>query len=460
MCVRARAAYRAAVRGRCALGLARDYLCVRYANVLKSVHWDGAKVPPMQAQKIPFNRPYTTGDEFGYIQEAIDNLHLSGNGAFTERCSNWMEVNLGCERALLTSSCSSALEMATLVAGIGPGDEVIMPSFTFPTTASSVALSGAVPVFVDIRADTLNLDERLVEAGVTSRTRAIMPVHYAGIACDLGELLEIAIRHNLVMIEDAAQGFSAAYRDRPLGTLGDLGCLSFHETKNLTCGEGGALLVNRAEWVERAEIVQEKGTNRRQFLRGQVDKYTWVALGSSFLTSEINAAFLWAQIEHVDEILARRTAIWSAYHERLARLDASGRLRRPRVPPDCAHNAHMYYVLVDDRDCRDRVIEALAARNIYALFHYVPLHSSVAGERFGRVAGELAVTDRVSETLVRLPLWVGMSESDLDRVCRALEDALPPARTTSRCAGCQAASRAPAVSSSRPSPAISPPLPR
>jgi dTDP-4-amino-4,6-dideoxygalactose transaminase len=378
----------------------------------------------MQLSKIPFNQPYTTGDELGCIQEAIDNRHLSGNGAFTARCARWMEERLGCERALLTSSCTSALEMAALVAGIGPGDEVIMPSYTFPTTASSVALRGAIPVFVDIREDTLNLDERLVEASLTSRTRAIMPVHYAGVACSLEELSEIAARHGLIMIEDAAQGFSATYRDLPLGTIGDLGCLSFHETKNLMCGEGGALLVNRAEWVERAEILQEKGTNRSQFLRGEADKYTWIDLGSSFLTSEINAAFLWAQIEHVEEILERRMAIWSAYHERLAPLEASARLRRPKVPRECLHNAHMYYVLVEDRDCRDRLIEALAARGIHALFHYVPLHSSVAGERFGRVTGELPVTDHASETLVRLPLWVEMSESDLDRVCSAIEDAL------------------------------------
>jgi dTDP-4-amino-4,6-dideoxygalactose transaminase len=312
------------------------------------------------------------------------------------------------------------------MAGIGPGDEVIMPSFTFPTTASSVALRGAVPVFVDIREDTLNLDERLVEAGLTSRTRAIMPVHYAGVACSLDELSETATRHGLIMIEDAAQGFSATYRDLSLGSIGDLGCLSFHETKNMTCGEGGALLVNRADWIERAEILQEKGTDRRRFLRGQVDKYTWIDLGSSFLTSEINAAFLWAQIEHAEEILERRAAIWSAYHERLVPLEASARLRRPTVPRECLHNAHMYYVLVNDRDCRDRLIAALAAHDIHALFHYVPLHSSVAGKRFGRAAGELPVTDRTSETLVRLPLWVQMRESDVDRVCRVVEEALAP----------------------------------
>jgi dTDP-4-amino-4,6-dideoxygalactose transaminase len=318
--------------------------------------------------------------------------------------------------------------MATLVAGIGAGDEVIMPSFTFPTTASSVALRGAVPVFVDIREDTLNLDESLVEAAITSRTRAIMPVHYAGVACDLDKLLEIAGRHDLAVIEDAAQGFSATYQGLALGSVGDLGCLSFHETKNLTCGEGGALLVSRREWVDRAEIVQEKGTNRSQFLRGQVDKYTWIELGSSFLTSEINAAFLWAQIGHVQEIFERRTTIWSRYHERLAQLEADGWLRRPTVPSACVHNAHMYYVLVDDGGCRDQLIAALAASDIQALFHYIPLHSSVAGRRFGRAAGEFPVTERASATLVRLPLWVGMRASDVDRVCQAVGDALRPRR--------------------------------
>lgn len=373
---------------------------------------------------IPFNRPYATGDEFGYISEAIANGHLSGNGPFTQRCSHWLEKQLGCVRALLTFSCTAALEMAMLVAEIGPGDEVIMPSFTFPTTASSVALRGAVPVFVDIREDTLNLDERRVEAAITSRTRAILPVHYAGVSCGLDALAALAESHDLLLIEDAAQGISASYHGQPLGTVGDLGCLSFHETKNLTCGEGGALLINRADWVQRAEIVQEKGTNRSQFFRGQVDKYTWVDLGSSFLTSEINAAFLWAQIEHAEEIYERRMAIWRAYHERFAPLEAAGVLRRPWVPPDCRHNAHMYYLLLDDRERRDELIATLAAQGINAPFHYVPLHSAAAGVRYGRSAGPLPVTDRTSETLLRLPLWVEMGPAELERVGKAVELAL------------------------------------
>jgi dTDP-4-amino-4,6-dideoxygalactose transaminase len=398
--------------------------------------------------KIPFNRPYTTGEEFAYIQRAIDNLHLSGNGPFTERCSDWFQKRLGCARALLTFSCTSALEMAMLLADLRPGEEVLLPSFTFPTTASAVALRGAVPVFVDIRADTLNLDERLLEDAIGPRTRAILPVHYAGVACAMDVILDIAARHDLVTIEDAAQGISATWRGQPLGSLGDLGALSFHETKNLTCGEGGALIVNRPDWVERAEILQEKGTNRSQFLRGQVDKYTWVDLGSSFLTSEVNAAFLWAQIQHADDILARRLAIWNTYHERLAPLEEAGLLRRPIVPAECAHNAHMYHLLLPDRARRDALIDALAAQNIFALFHYVPLHSSLAGRRYGRAFGELPVTDRVSETLVRLPLFNALAPIEVERVCGAVHAALAPSSTSrpraSRprpCSGRQAARR-------------------
>jgi dTDP-4-amino-4,6-dideoxygalactose transaminase len=391
--------------------------------------------------RIPFNRPYATGEEFGYIREAIDNLHLSGNGPFTERCARWLQ-ELGCERALLTSSCTSALEMAMLVVGVGAGDEVIVPSFAFPTTAGVVALRGATPVFVDVREETLNLDERLVEDAITERTRAIVPVHYAGVACRMEKLTAIARRHGLALVEDAAQGVSAAYRGAALGTLGDLGCLSFHETKNLTCGEGGALLVNRAELVQRAEIAQEKGTNRSEFLRGEIDRYTWVDLGSSFLASDINAAFLWAQIRHAEEILRRRVAIWDAYHERLADHEVAGRLRRPTIPADCDHNAHMYYLLLEDRAHRDRFIQALAAQNVSALFHFVPLHSSEAGERLGRVSGELPVTERAGAALVRLPLWVEMGQDAVERVCDAVDQALQPARRQPQCSGRQLARRA------------------
>jgi dTDP-4-amino-4,6-dideoxygalactose transaminase len=400
---------------------------------------DGSRLPP----KIPFSRPYATGEEFAHIQRAIDNLHLSGNGPFTERCSRWLQDSLGCERALLTFSCTSALEMAMLLAGIETGDEVLLPSFTFPTTASAVALRGAVPVFVDIRPDTLNLDEQLLRDAITPRTRAIVPVHYAGVSCAMDSILYTAARHELLVIEDAAQGISASYRARALGTLGDLGALSFHETKNVTCGEGGALLINRGDWVERAEILQEKGTNRSQFLRGQVDKYTWVDLGSSFLTSEVNAAFLWAQIQRAQEIVDRRLAIWDTYHERLEPLEQEGLLRRPVVPPECAHNAHMYYLLLPDCAARDGLIDALALENIFALFHYIPLHSSVAGLRYGRAYGELPVTDRVSETLVRLPLHNALSDEEVERVCLAVEAALMPGRAARplACSGRQAARR-------------------
>jgi dTDP-4-amino-4,6-dideoxygalactose transaminase len=373
---------------------------------------------------IPFNRPFATGDELDYIGEAIESRWLSGNGAFADRCAAWLKDLLGCAQAFLTPSCTSALEMAMLVAGIRPGDEVIVPSFTFVTTASSVALRGAVPVFVDIREDTLNLDERLVEAAITSRTRAIVPVHYAGVACELDELFAIAARHDLSIVEDAAQAVSASYRDRPLGTIGDLGCISFEGAKNLTCGEGGAVLVNRPEWVGRAEIIQEKGTDRTRFMRGQVDRYIWRDLGSSYLMSEINAAFLWAQMVHAEEILARRMAIWDAYHERLAPLEAGGALRRPHVPGDRRHNAHIYYVLLENGDHRDRLITTLAEQDIHALFHYIPLHSSPAGRLLGRAHGELPITDRVSAAILRLPLWVEMDGADVERICDAIERAL------------------------------------
>lgn len=373
---------------------------------------------------ITFNKPYATGREFGYIQQAIENRHLSGNGPFDRRCGQWLEERIGSRRAFLTSSGTSALEMATVLAGLGPGDEVIMPSFTFVTSASAVALRGAVPVFVDVRPDTLNLDERAVADALTERTRSIMPVHYAGVACDMDALVPLATERDLVLIEDAAHGIMSRYRARPLGSFGQLGCLSFHETKNVTCGEGGALLVNEDEMVARAEVVQEKGTNRSRFFRGEVDRYTWVELGSSFLTSEINAAFLWAQLEEADAITAARMRVWQAYHERLAPLEDAGRLRRPVVPPEAAHNAHMYYVLLPDRARRDGLIADLLDRGVQAVFHYIPLHSSPAGRRYGRTHGSLAVTDDVSARLVRLPLWASMGDEEVQRVAGAVEEAL------------------------------------
>ena len=373
---------------------------------------------------ITFNRPYATGREFDYIQEAIDNLHLSGNGPFDARCAAWLQERTGAEQAFMTGSCTSALEMSMLLAGIGLGDEVIVPSFTFVSTASAVAMRGGTPVFVDIRPDTLNLDEVAVADAVTPKTKAIVAVHYAGVGAEMDALCEIARSSEVLLIEDAAQGIMARYRKRPLGSFGSLACLSFHETKNVTCGEGGALLVNDVALIERAEIVQEKGTDRRAFNRGEVDKYTWVDLGSSFLNSEVAAAFLWAQLEAADEITAARLAIWNSYHERFAPLEESGMLRRPVVPEHTEHNAHMYYLLLADRAARDRVIADLAQADIQAVFHYVPLHSSPAGQRFGRTAGSLPVTDEMSGRLVRLPLWVGMGETEIDRVVAAVAASL------------------------------------
>lgn len=373
---------------------------------------------------IPFNKPHSTGREFGYIQEAIDGGHLSGNGPFDRRCGSWLEQRIGCRRALLTSSGTSALEMAILLSGIGPGDEVVMPSFTFVTSASAVALRGATPVFADVRPDTLNLDEQAVADAVTDRTRAIMPVHYAGVGCAMEELEALAARRGLFIVEDAAHGIMSTYAGRPLGSFGQLGCLSFHETKNVTCGEGGALLVNDDALVDVAEIVQEKGTDRARFFRGEVDRYTWVELGSSFVASEINSAFLWAQLEEADRITADRMRIWEGYHERLGPLERAGMLRRPVVPTQASHNAHMYYVLLPDRDRRDALISEMASRGIQAVFHYVPLHSSPGGRRYGRADGQLPVTDEMSGRVVRLPLWADMREHHVEAVCGALEEAL------------------------------------
>jgi dTDP-4-amino-4,6-dideoxygalactose transaminase len=392
----------------------------------------GGAVPPSSAlppssavgAPITFNRPHTTGREFAFIQQSIENRHLSGNGPFTERCSRWLEERLGAARVMLTFSCTSALEMAAILADLRPGDEVVMPSFTFVSTASSVVLRGAVPVFVDIRADTLNVDEAQVADAITRRTKAILPVHYAGVGCEMDTLMAIARENDLFVIEDAAQSICSSYHGRQLGGIGDFGCLSFHETKNVTCGEGGALIIKDAAWVERAEILQEKGTNRSQFFRGQVDKYTWVELGSSFLTSEINAAYLWAQLEAADAITARRLEIWQAYHERFAALEAAGRARRPVLPADCEHNAHMYYLLLEDQTTRDRLISDLRAVGIQAVFHYIPLHSSPAGLRFGRTQRRLSITDRISERLVRLPLWVDMTDAEIERVVSAVEASL------------------------------------
>ena len=374
----------------------------------------------MATEHIPFNWPYATGKELVYAAEAQRSHHLSGDGSFTKRCHQWIEAQTGCARALLTHSCTSALDLAALLLDIKGGDEIILPSYTFVSTANAFVLRGAVPVFVDIREDTLNLDERLIEAAITPRTRAIAPIHYAGVCCEMDTIVAIARRHDLRIVEDAAQAIMAGYKGRAPGAIGDLGTLSFHETKNIMSGEGGSLLVNDPELVLRAEIIREKGTDRGRFFRGEVDKYTWQDVGSSFLPNEITAAFLWAQFEEAQRITAERLAIWQRYHEMLAPLESQGLLRRPIVPADCQHNGHMYYILVPSEAERRRVLGGLKENGIGAVFHYVPLHSSPAGLRFGRAHGDLSLTTSLSQRLLRLPMWLGLSEVQQQRVCEVL----------------------------------------
>jgi len=374
----------------------------------------------VQNTKIPFNWPHMTGKELYYIAEAHFNGSLAGDGPFTKRCHSWLEQRTGCSKALLTHSCTAALEMAALLLDIQTGDEIIMPSYTFVSTANAFVLRGGIPVFVDIRDDTLNLDEKLIESAITPRTRAIVPVHYAGVSCEMDAIMDIARRHGLRVVEDAAQGVMASYKGKALGSIGDLGAYSFHETKNVISGEGGALLVNDPTLALRAEIIREKGTDRSRFFRGEVDKYTWQEVGSSFLPGELIAAFLSAQLEEADRITNERLASWQRYHDLLAPLEAGGTLRRPIVPEECKHNAHMYYVLLAPEISRDRVLDAFRQSDIKSVFHYVPLHSSPAGLRYGRAHGELEVTNAQSERLVRLPLWVGMSNEQQDRVVDVL----------------------------------------
>ena len=373
---------------------------------------------------IPFNKPFMTGRELWYIAQAHTNGHLSGDGSFTKKCHAWLEAKTGTHKAMLTHSCTAALEMGALLTDIQPGDEIIMPSYTFVSTANAFVLRAGVPVFVDIRPDTLNIDETLIEAAITKRTKAIVPVHYAGVACEMDAIMDIAKRHNLIVIEDAAQGIMSTYKGRPLGSIGHLGAYSFHETKNIVAGEGGALLVNDERFAERAEIIREKGTNRSQFFRGQVDKYTWVGIGSSYLPGEVVAAFLYAQMEEAEAIIKERLAIWKQYHEALAALEASGVLRRPIIPGGCQHNAHMYYILLASLETRTKLIASLKEQGMNAVFHYVPLHSSPAGKRYGRVSGTMINTESISDRLLRLPLWVGMDSDFTIKTLKALEKSL------------------------------------
>ena len=369
---------------------------------------------------IRFNVPPYVGKETEYMKEAIDSHKICGDGEFTKRCNAWIEEHTGTAKALLTTSGTQALEMAALLSDIQPGDEVILPSFTFVSTANAFVLRGAKLVFVDIRPDTMNIDEKLIEDAITDKTRAIVPVHYAGVGCEMDTIMDIAKRHNLVVVEDAAQGVNAFYKGRALGSIGDYGCFSFHETKNYSMGEGGAILINRPEQIEDAEIIREKGTDRSRFFRGQVDKYTWVNIGSSFLPSDINAAYLMAQLEMADEINENRLQSWARYNEGLQDLAQEGVIELPYIPEECAHNAHMFYIKTKDMEERKALISYLKERDIAAVFHYVPLHSAPAGLRFGRFHGEDRYTTKESERLLRLPMYYNLSESNQQKVIDAV----------------------------------------
>ena len=362
-----------------------------------------------------------TGSELQHIQEAHGLGVLAGDGPFSNRCHAWLEKNIRSPRTLLTHSCTAALEMCALLLDIKPGDEIIMPSYTFVSTANAFVLRGGIPVFVDIREDTLNIDEKLIEDAITERTKAIVPVHYAGVSCEMDAICAIAKKHELKVIEDAAQGIMATYKGKPLGGIGDLGAFSFHETKNIISGEGGALLINDEKYSERAEIIREKGADRSRFFRGEVDKYTWQDIGSSFLPGELIAAFLWAQFEEAEQITNERLSIWQNYHQLLEPLETEGYLRRPIIPEECGHNGHIYHVLLAPKIDRGLVLERLKEAGVHAIFHYIPLHSSPAGKRFGRAHGDLKNTDDLSERLVRLPMWIGLDSPQQDYVAATLK---------------------------------------
>lgn len=370
---------------------------------------------------IPFNNPPITGREQKYISQALEKGKLCGDGLFMKKCHKWFETNFACRKALLTTSCTHALEMAAILINVGEGDEVIMPSYTFVSTANAFVLRGARIVFVDIRPDTMNIDETKIEEAITDRTKAIVPVHYAGVACEMDRIMALAEKYNLYVIEDAAQGVMSSYKGRVLGTIGHLGTYSFHETKNYTCGEGGALIINDEKFIERAEIIREKGTNRSKFLRGQVDKYTWVDLGSSYLPSELNAAFLYAQLEHANEINENRLSTWNTYYEGLKKLEEKGFIELPTIPVDCAHNAHMFYIKVKNIEERSNLIEHLKRVGVSAVFHYVPLHSAKAGKNFGYFNGEDTFTTRESERLLRMPLFYNIAPTQVEQVIEAVK---------------------------------------
>lgn len=371
---------------------------------------------------INFNVPPVAGDETEYIRQAIEGGKLCGDGPFTKKCSERLEEMTGAAKVMLTTSCTHATEMCALLSEIGEGDEVIMPSYTFVSTADAFVLRGAKAVFVDIRPDTMNLDETLIEEAVTERTKAIVPVHYAGVSCEMDTIMDIAGRHHLKVIEDAAQGIMASYKGKPLGTIGDFGCFSFHETKNLSMGEGGAILLNDPSYIEEAEIIREKGTNRSKFFRGQIDKYTWVNYGSSYLPSELNAAYLWAQLNKAEEIMKCRMDAWELYYDMLSGLEAEEKIERQTIPEDCVHNAHMFYIKTKDVEERGRLIDFLKANGIWAVFHYIPLHSAPAGKKYGCFAGEDKYTTRESERLLRLPMYYGLKLEEVEYICGKVKE--------------------------------------
>ncbi len=381
-----------------------------------------------ETEVIPFNLPPITGNELAYVTDAIRRRELEAYNHYTTRCEAWLKQRIGVHDVILAHSCTAALEMAAILVGLVPGDEVIMPSYTFTSTANAVVLRGGVPVFVDVRPETLNIDPAKIEPAITSRTKAIFVVHYAGVCADMDEINAIARRHGLRVVEDAAQALLSTYRGRPAGGLADLGCFSFHASKNIVSGEGGALMVNDPDFAERAFIVAEKGTNRRQFFSGLVDKYSWVDLGSSYGPSEVTAAFLLAQLESAERIISKRLAVWHRYHDGFAKLEAREALRRPIVPPECEHNGHIYYLIMPSNELRNSMIAELARLSVKAPFHYVPLHSAPAGKRYGRVGGSLAVTDDMSARLLRLPMFLdmdGLADKVIDRVHSALTAVMP-----------------------------------
>lgn len=366
---------------------------------------------------IKFNVPPYTGKEMEYIRQCVEDQKICGDGSFTRKCNEWIEERTGTKKCLLTTSCTHATELAALLADIREGDEVIMPAYTFVSTADAFVLRGATPVFVDIRPDTMNIDEKLIEAAITERTRAIAPVHYAGVACEMDTIMDIAKRHRLTVIEDAAQGIMSTYKGKALGTIGDFGCYSFHETKNYSMGEGGALLIREEKDIEEAEIIREKGTNRSKFYRGQIDKYTWVNYGSSYLPSDMNAAYLYAQLEMADEINEHRLACWNRYYENLSGLAESGRIELPVVPEGCVHNAHMFYIKTRDIEERTAFIKYMGEQGVMSVFHYIPLHTAPAGLKFGRFHGEDKYTTRESERLTRLPMFYKLTLEQVDEIC-------------------------------------------